>query len=237
MVNINLHRSILVKILRDIYSDSDLRTVLGFKGGTAAMLFYNLPRFSVDLDFDLLNQDKKTIVFNKLNSLLTVYGSLSESIEKLNTLFWIVTYQKGERTLKVEVSKRSDGLSSYRPQNYLGISMLVMNESEMAAGKLSALLSRNKIAARDLFDLWYFLKNNWEIDETIVMTKTNLQLIPAIHEAQNIVKNIKKSELLSGLGDLLDVTQRNWVRDKLTDELLFLLRLYEESLPKDTRVI
>lgn len=235
-MHIDLHRNILIKILRDIYSDSDLRTCLGFKGGTAAMLFYDLPRFSVDLDFDLLNQNKKTVVFNKLTSILSEYGSLSESIEKVNTLFWVVTYQKGERNLKVEVSKRSDGLSAYKPQNYLGISMLVMNESGMAAGKLSALLSRNKIAARDLFDLWFFLKNDWKIDETIVVTKTNLKLMPAIHEAQNIVKNIKKSELLSGLGDLLDVTQRNWVRDKLTDELLFLLRLYEESLSKDTRV-
>jgi predicted nucleotidyltransferase component of viral defense system len=114
--------------------------------------------------------------------------------------------------------------------------MLVMNESGMAAGKLSALLSRKKIAARDLYDLWFFLKKNWKIDETILMNKTHLELLPAIHKAQNIVKDVKKSELLSGLGDLLNVAQRNWVRDKLTDELIFLLRLYEESLSKDSEV-
>ena len=49
------HRAVLINILKDIYSDPLLRTLLGFKGGTAAMLFYNLPRISVDLDFNLLD--------------------------------------------------------------------------------------------------------------------------------------------------------------------------------------
>jgi len=51
--------------------------VLGFKGGTAAMLFYGLPRFSVDLDFDLLDSDKKELVLEKISQLLPRYGVLS----------------------------------------------------------------------------------------------------------------------------------------------------------------
>ena len=51
MVNIDLHKSIFINILRGIYSDPLLRSILGFKGETATMLFYELPRFSVDLDF------------------------------------------------------------------------------------------------------------------------------------------------------------------------------------------
>ena len=41
-------------ILKDIYADITINSLLGFKGGTCAYFFYNLPRFSVDLDFDLL---------------------------------------------------------------------------------------------------------------------------------------------------------------------------------------
>lgn len=34
------HKSILLQILKDIYQDSLLANNLGFKGGTAALLFY-----------------------------------------------------------------------------------------------------------------------------------------------------------------------------------------------------
>jgi predicted nucleotidyltransferase component of viral defense system len=47
----NKHKMYLIQILMDVYSDRELAVNMGFKGGTAAMLFYGLPRFSVDLDF------------------------------------------------------------------------------------------------------------------------------------------------------------------------------------------
>jgi hypothetical protein len=53
------HKIILIEILKSIYGDPDLRTALGFKGGTAAMLFYDLPRLCVVLVFDFLIEDKK----------------------------------------------------------------------------------------------------------------------------------------------------------------------------------
>ncbi len=53
MFDLSKHRFILVQILKDVYSDGKLGRYLGFKGGTACYLFYNLPRFSVDLDFAL----------------------------------------------------------------------------------------------------------------------------------------------------------------------------------------
>ena len=36
MFDKNRHKTILVKILKNIYSNKDLRNVLGFKGGTAS---------------------------------------------------------------------------------------------------------------------------------------------------------------------------------------------------------
>jgi len=46
----------MVQLLKDIYSDIELANYLGFKGGTALMFFYELPRFSVDLDFNLIHE-------------------------------------------------------------------------------------------------------------------------------------------------------------------------------------
>jgi len=58
-LNASIHKNILLQILADIYSDNTIGPFLGFKGGTAAYLFYGLDRFSVDLDFDLLDKKKE----------------------------------------------------------------------------------------------------------------------------------------------------------------------------------
>ena len=231
MVNIDLHKSLFIKVLRDIYSDPELRTALGFKGGTAAMLFYGLPRFSVDLDFDLLDVEKKERVFEKLKKILPNYGSLDEATDKRFTLFFLITYSKGERHLKIEISKRPNK-ATFVIKNYLGISMLVMNEADMAACKLAALLTRKRFATRDVFDTWYFLKNSWPINEALFTEKTGLNLAVALEQAKDKVKKIKKTELLAGLGDLLDQSQKDWVRAKLVDELVFYLDLYKSELGK-----
>ena len=59
----SVHRNVLLRILKDIYTDNSLGPLLGFKGGTATYLFYNLGRFSTDLDFDLLDENKVEEVF------------------------------------------------------------------------------------------------------------------------------------------------------------------------------
>lgn len=234
MIKIDLHRGIFISILRDIYSDSLLRSILGFKGGTAAMLFYELPRFSVDLDFDLLDPKEKDEAFTRLKEILPQFGTLTQASEKRNTLFFLLVYQKGERNLKIEVSKRPSE-SGFVVRNYLGISMLVMKKEDMAANKLSALLTRKRFATRDLFDLWFFLKNDWQINEKLVEGKTDMSFSDALIKAQDQVKRVKRTELLAGLGDLLDNKQKTWVREKLTDELIFQLKLYLETHKKNRK--
>lgn len=229
MVKIDIHKAILVNILRGIYSDPLLRSTLGFKGGTAALLFYQLPRFSVDLDFDLLDPKKKPDVLARLKELLPQFGTVREAKEKYFTLFFLLSYKTGERNLKIEISKRSQN-GHFVPKNHLGISMLVMKEEDMAAGKLAAVLTRKKFAARDLYDLWFFLSNRWPINETMVSEKTGLSLSDAFKKAESRVGSIKKTELLAGLGDLLNEKQKNWAREKLKDELLFQIKLYRESI-------
>lgn len=228
MLNIGFHKTTLVKILKEIYTDPLLRITLGFKGGTAAMLFYNLPRFSVDLDFDLFDQGKKETILARLKEILSQFGKVVQAIDKKNTIFFLLVYQKGLRNLKVEISKRASR-GTYEIKNYLGISVLVMKKEDMAAGKLAALLTRKKFAARDLFDLWFFLKNDWMINASFVKEKTGISLEEALEKAAKNIRNIKKNQLLSGLGDLLDTRQKIWVKEKLQEELLFYLRLYQSK--------
>jgi predicted nucleotidyltransferase component of viral defense system len=220
------HRVILIDILKSIYGDPDLRTVLGFKGGTAAMLFYDLPRLSVDLDFDLLDADKKKVVFEKMKVILKQHGVLRQAIEKRNTLFFLISYEKEKHTIKIEISKRK-GASGFEPKGYLGVSALVMKPEDVIAGKLSALLTRRKFAMRDVFDVWFFLKNKWPINETVLTENTGLSLSKALELAIKKVSDIDKRQILQGLGELLSEKQKAWVREKLIDETVFYLRDYK----------
>lgn len=47
-----------------------------------------------------------------------------------------------------------------------------------------------------------------------------------------MVKNVKPSDLLAGLGELLDNKQKAWAREHLQDELVFRLKLYLDNLKR-----
>lgn len=224
------HKTVLINILTKIYAEVELRTALGFKGGTAAMMFYDLPRMSVDLDFDLLKEDKKNLVFEKIKMIIRSFGEIYDATEKRFTLFFLLSYEKGKQAVKIEISKRKGG-NNFEFKNYLGISMLVIKQKDAAAGKLAALLTRKKLAARDVFDTWYFLKNNWPINELIVKEKTGFFLKQAFNQAIERLGTIKQNEILQGLGELLDGKQKDWVRDDLLKETIFWLKFNLKNLP------
>ncbi|KUK83751.1 MAG: transmembrane(s)proteins 21..43 [Microgenomates bacterium 39_6] len=228
-LNKQRHKTVLVEILKEIYTDKDLKTALGFKGGTAAFLFYDLPRMSVDLDFDLLKDINKSLIVSKVKEILGEYGRLDESTEKKHTLFFLLNYELGQKNIKVEISKRKS-VSEFETKNYLGIPMLVMKQPDMAAGKLSALITRRKLASRDLFDLWYFLKNKWEIREKVVRKKTGLTLKEALEKALEITEKIPQKRLLQGMGELVGENQKEIVKKNLKKDLAFQLRLYLDKL-------
>lgn len=228
MLDHTRHRVTLIDILKSVYGDPELRTVLGFKGGTAAMLFYDLPRLSVDLDFDLLNVDKKEVVFEKMKVLLERHGVLREAREKRYALFFLISYEKGEHTIKVDISKRK-GTSGFEARSYLGVTALVMRKDDMVAGKLAALLTRRRFAMRDVFDGCFFLRNKWPVNETVLTEKTGLSLSKVLEQAIKQVNELKNNQILHGLGELLDAKQKAWVRTKLKEEMVFYLRLYQET--------
>ena len=77
MLNKERHQLIMGQILKDIYQDISIASLLGFKGGTCAHFFYGLPRFSVDLDFDILTsiEANKKLVFEKVQIIIEKYGN------------------------------------------------------------------------------------------------------------------------------------------------------------------
>lgn len=234
MFDQNEHRTILVRILKEIYADPVLRTTLGFKGGTAAYLFYGLLRLSVDLDFDLIKPESGEVVFNCLKIVLGKFGTVKNSRNKRFTIFVLLDYGKDKRKVKVEVSKRKTS-ADFQLQSYLGIPMLVMAKPDLAAGKLAAFLTRRKFAARDLFDLWYFLDQEWTVNPVVFEEKAGMTFNEGLQKAIEKAGKVKDNQLLQGLGELLSQDQKKFVKEKMRNEVVFLLKLYRENLSQENR--
>ena len=111
----------MVQILKDIYSDIELSNYLGFKGGTALLFFYGLPRFSLDLDFNLID-GKEDVVYEKVRKILLKYGKIFDEAKKIYGIIIVLDYGSGERKLKVEISNRVFD-NQYEIKNLLGINM------------------------------------------------------------------------------------------------------------------
>lgn len=227
-IDTTTHRNLLLRILKKIYTDTTLGPILGFKGGTAVYLFYNLPRFSVDLDFDLLDKGKEDYVYERIEEIIKEFGIIKTQYKKRNTLFFILAYDDVSHNIKVEISRRGWN-AKYELKNYLGVSMLVMTKKDMFANKLVALLDRSNIASRDIYDIWVFLNNQWSINKEIVELRTGMGFGKYIEKCIKFVESYDNKHILHGMGELLSEKQKVWVKEKLKDEVVFLLKLMIES--------
>lgn len=227
MVDTSKHKLYLFQILKDIYSDIELSTVLGFKGGTALMFFYDLPRFSVDLDFNLLDIEKEELVYNKVRNILLNYGKIHDEALKFYGPIVVLNYGFGERKLKVEISNRDWG-DEYETKNLLGVDIKVMKTPFMFAHKLCALLDRNVVTNRDIFDCWFFMKNRTPINKKTVELRMEMPLSEYIQKCIDHLEKMSSRKLLDGLGELMDVNMKNFVRNDLRTETISLLKFYKE---------
>ena len=226
MIDLNKHKSYMVNILRDIYSDLELANYLGFKGGTALLLFYGLSRFSVDLDFNLLKAEKENYVYQKLHDILLKYGKIDDEASKFFGPVLVLNYGSGERNLKLEISNRQDD-SRYEVKPFMGINMLVMTAADMFANKLCALLSRKELVNRDIFDCWFFMENRMPFNRNLLESKVKMPFADYMQECINMLNNLPDKGLLNGIGDLLDNKMKTFVRNKLRSDTIFLFNLYK----------
>lgn len=232
MLNHEKHQLIMGQILRDIYSDVEISSLLGFKGGTCAYFFYKLPRFSVDLDFDLLdvNDSNKKLVFAKIIKILEKYGEVKDQIIKRYTVFALLSYGQDDHNIKVEINVRKlveNIKSQYEVKEYLGISMLVAKQNYMFASKLAALTMRNEMAMRDVYDIYYFAKNNWDINAEVVIERSGKTVKDYLLVCIAFIEKIKDNQLLQGSGELVNgEKEKSWIKNHLKADTIFMLKNY-----------
>lgn len=227
-IDISTHKTILFQILKDVYADTTISPFLGFKGGTAALMFYGLDRFSVDLDFDLLEESKEDYVFERVINIVKKYGVLKETHKKRFNLFCMLSYNDKARNVKVEISRRQFG-SAYEIKTYLGVSMQVMVLEDMFAHKLMAMAERIGKTSRDIYDVWYFLQARSPINKSIVENRAGIPFNEQIKKSIDQLEKFDNRRILDGLGEILTRSQKDWAKARLREETIALLKLRLEN--------
>lgn len=226
--NIATHKTVLFQILKDIYSDSVVAPFLGFKGGTAAVMFYGLDRFSIDLDFDLLDETREDLVFERIINIVSTHGTIKDARIKRFNLFCLLSYEDKARKIKVEVNRRQFG-SRYEIKTYLGVSMRVMVAEDMFAHKLMAMSERIGETSRDIYDVWFFLQKRFPINREIVEKRSSMPFEKLLKKCIHQLERMNNRRILDGVGEFLTDSQKDWAKAKLRQETIALLTLRMEG--------
>ena len=227
-IKLATHKNILFQILKDIYTETAIAPLLGFKGGTAAFMFHGLERFSVDLDFDLLDESESERVFEYIEKTANQYGIIKESRRKRFSLLVVLSYDDKSANIKIEVNRRVFG-SRYELKTYLGVAMQVMIREDMFAHKLMAMHERIGKTSRDVYDVWFFLKSHWPINKEIVEKRAGSPYSKVLQTCIAQIRKMPDRNILRGLGELLTERQKEWARTKLKQDVIFLLNLALEN--------
>ena len=220
--DLNLHRRILVRLLVEIFKKLNGKVAL--KGGTCAYLFYNLNRFSFDLDFDVLEELTVEDIDN-IKEVLLKNGKIREFYQKRFTIFFLLDYGEYYPNIKVEFNKRIWKENKYKMVWFMGQRMKIVDEATLLTNKLVALSERKTSVPRDLFDVYYFLNLNFPINEKLIKERTKRSKREYLkYLIRFISKNFTFKNILQGLGEVLDARQKVWVKRYLISEVIKKIR-------------
>ncbi|MFO7625027.1 MAG: nucleotidyl transferase AbiEii/AbiGii toxin family protein [Anaerolineales bacterium] len=227
-----LHRSYLHRLLMEIVDQPSLAQNLAFKCETCAAMLGYLDRFSVDLDFDVLNPGKEVEIRAAFHQIFSQLG-LSVTLEFDQALFFQLRYPSspGKRsTLKISASTQVPRANQYKVQYFAEIDRLVNSQTieTMFANKLVALTDRHTqhktIAGRDLYDIHHFFTQGYAYRGAVILERTGLE--PRQHFVELIAfikKHVTQKIVNEDLNSLLPPAKFQQIRKILIPETLWLL--------------
>jgi len=210
------HKLALYNLLKELLSSSYISNNIYFKGGTCASMLGYLNRFSIDLDFDLIDKEKK----EKLRSLIhKIFKKLNYKVkdESKKNLQFFVKYREvinKRNTLKLEITDIVSLANEYEKVYLVEIDKYCQAQSveTMFANKLIALKARYEegkgIAGRDMYDIDYFLKKGYGINKKVIKDLRNVSFKSYLNELISFIKkNVSKKILWEDLNPLLSKNQ------------------------------
>lgn len=211
--DLNLHKRVLINLLIEIFKKLNGKVAL--KGGTCAYLFYNLNRFSFDLDFDALEELKKE-EFNEIKEIFSRNGRIKDFFQKRFTTFFLFDYGKDYPNIKIEFNYRIWKNNNYKTIWFMGIRMKIFDETTLLTNKLVTLTERKTAVPRDLFDVYFFLNLNFPINEKLIEERTKKSKKEYLKFLIKFIqKNYNSRNILQGLGEILEKKQKEWIKKEL----------------------
>ena len=218
------HRTILFLLLQGIVR-SPWSSFLAFKGGTLLYFFHGLERFSVDLDFDVMQILKDVDGFvDGMTRLFSQHSEVVDYKDKKFTYFWLLRHQSHLTKVKIECNKRYCASTTYEWQSWYGQTVRCHDKASAFAHKLCALTTRKSEVSRDLFDIHFCLSRGWPVNDGVIEEVIGLTTSAYFQVVRNfIAEKFASHSLLEWFGELVDEKQKLWVKQYLKDETLGLL--------------
>lgn len=215
MLNKEKHRQIMYNVLIDIFS-SNISKYLAFKWWTACYFLYSLDRFSTDLDLDLILENEN--IDEKIIKILKKYWDVKTWKYDIKLSYWI-----DDVNIKIDINRNIWNNNEYEVVNFYWTDIKVQKKSTIFANKLVALVER--IANRDIYDVYFFFKNSFDINENIIIERTWKSKKDLFIEVVNILKKLWKNyKILDWLWEVLNNEKhKSFVKDKLLIELIWRL--------------
>lgn len=211
----NVAREFLQELILHIIDKKGFFANLAFVGGTALRILYDLPRFSEDLDFSLI--DKKDFSFEKLledlKKELRLYNFeieimrrdkeknvLSEFIRFKSLLLDLGLSQHKNEKLLIKLEIDSNPPLGYQTEialinkDFL-FKVQTYDLSSLFAGKLHAFLFRKYAKGRDYYDLLWFLAKKVPVNYNLLSSAAKQTQGEAFHVDAGILKNLLKAKI------------------------------------------
>jgi predicted nucleotidyltransferase component of viral defense system len=201
---------------------SEAGSHMAFKGGTALRLFYDLPRYSEDIDYDFLGKISPQEMMAILKSLVEKKKwEITDDAVKYNTILLELRFAGPERNfrIKIEISTREKVIKTSL-KSLRGVPVLTLEPSFLMTEKLITFLERK--AGRDIFDAWYILNNAYPLDE-MMLTKVYGNRPNFIATLLNVIQKADSKKILRDTGKLLSLDHRNWIKTSFLNDFQRLL--------------
>lgn len=230
-----VHKAWLYTLLTEIADNVFLASVLRFKGGTCAAMLNLIDRFSVDLDFDLIEEGKVHEVQKELEKIFKRIG-LEIKDKSQNAPQYFLKYpapEKERNTIKLDVSFPPPKANDYEPYRLTDIDRVLICQTPetMFANKLVALKERYEktgaIAGRDLFDIHTFFMNGLQFKSEVIAERRKTDVHTYLNELKTFIEEkITQTLIDQDLNTLLSAEAFRKIRISIkTQSLIFLANL------------
>ncbi len=209
--------NVIIEIVQDL-GKSKAGSQIAFKGGTALKLFFDLPRYSEDIDYDILPGASAEGLIGIITDRCTRKGwEITDSALKYHTILVELRFSGPDRNfhVKIEISTREKELkTSILPLR--GVPIVTLEPSFLMTEKLFTFLDRQ--AGRDIFDAWFILNGAHPLDEPMIAHAFGNRSA-FFQELLNTVRKADPKRILRDTGKLLNQDYRNWIQTSFLSDL------------------